>query len=28
MQLLPLIAWVINITPSFALPKNTTLYKV
>jgi len=28
MQLLPLIAWVINITLSFALPKNITLYKV
>jgi hypothetical protein len=28
MQLLPLIAWVINTTPSFALLRNTTLYEV
>ena len=28
MQLLPLIAQIINITPSSALPRNTTLYKV
>jgi hypothetical protein len=28
MQLLPLIAWVINTTPSFALPRNTTPYEV
>jgi hypothetical protein len=28
MQLLPLIAWVINTTPSSALPRNTTPYEV